>query len=189
MWQYDGVGRVWTGSKIDKFVKSSEIASICPLAVDILWNFWYCDGVRKVVPIFGKQAIPDGLMCSAMYPSPSACRRLVVLSPPYTTGHFPGGVLKVHQTLILSIRLLPLHEMLTTPILPLQQTFPTAIKSQPRIFRRVPLGLCPTTRRFLSISRLILRPSTSLLRTKSEEAPMATTALYAIRRHRFPFNS
>ena len=127
-------GRVWIGSKIDKFVKSSEIVNIFRLAVDILQNFWYCDGVRKVVPIFGKQVIPDGLMCSAMNPSPSACRRLAVLSPPYTTGHFPGGVLKVHQTLTLSIQLLPLHEMLTMLILPLQQTFQTEIKSQPRIF-------------------------------------------------------
>ena len=66
MWQYDEVRRVWTGSEVCKFVKSSEIVSICQLAVDILWNFWYCDGVRKVVPIFGKQVIPDGLMCSAM---------------------------------------------------------------------------------------------------------------------------
>ena len=54
MWQYDEAGRVWTGSKIDKFVKSSEIVDICRLAVDILQNFCYCDGVRKVVPIFGK---------------------------------------------------------------------------------------------------------------------------------------
>ncbi len=66
MWQYDEVGRVWTGSKTDKFVKSSEIVNISRLSVDILQNFWYCDGVRKVVPIFGKQVIPDGLMCSAM---------------------------------------------------------------------------------------------------------------------------
>ena len=80
MWQYDEVGQVWTGSKIDKFVKSSEIVDICRLAVDILQNFCYCDGVRKVIPTLGKQVIPDGLMCSAMYPSPSACRQ--VLSPP-----------------------------------------------------------------------------------------------------------
>ena len=66
MWQYDEAGRVWTGSKIDKFVKSSEIVNIRRLAVDILQNFWYCDGVRKVVPTLGKQVIPDGLMCSAM---------------------------------------------------------------------------------------------------------------------------
>ena len=50
IWQYDEVGRVWADSKTDKFVKSSEIVNICLLAVDILWNFWYCDGVRKVVP-------------------------------------------------------------------------------------------------------------------------------------------
>ena len=54
IWQYDEAGRVWTGSKIDKFVKSSEIVNISRLSVDILQNFWYCDGVRKVVPIFGK---------------------------------------------------------------------------------------------------------------------------------------
>ena len=66
IWQYDEVGRVWTGSKIDKFVKSSEIVNIFRLVVDILQNFWYCDGVRKVVPTLGKQVIPDGLMCSAM---------------------------------------------------------------------------------------------------------------------------
>ena len=77
--QYAQIQSLWTGSEVCKFVKSSEIVSICPLAVDILWNFWYCDGVRKVVPTLGKQVIPDGLMCSAMYPSPSACRRL--LSP------------------------------------------------------------------------------------------------------------
>ena len=35
IWQYDEVGRVWIGSKIDKFVKSSEIVAICRLAVDI----------------------------------------------------------------------------------------------------------------------------------------------------------
>ena len=46
--QYGEAGRVWTDSKIDKFVKSSEIVNIRPLAVDILQNFWYCDGVRKV---------------------------------------------------------------------------------------------------------------------------------------------
>ena len=66
IWQYGEAGQAWTGSKTDKFVKSSEIVDICPLAVDILQNFWYCDGVKKVVPIFGKQVIPDGLMCSAM---------------------------------------------------------------------------------------------------------------------------
>ena len=66
IWQYGELGRVWIGSKIDKFVKSSEIVNICRLAVDILQNFWYCDGVRKVVPTLGKQVIPDGLMCSAM---------------------------------------------------------------------------------------------------------------------------
>ena len=66
IWQYDEVGWVWIGSKIDKFVKSSEIVNIFRLAVDILQNFWYCDGVRKVVPTLGKQVIPDGLMCSAM---------------------------------------------------------------------------------------------------------------------------
>ena len=66
IWQYDEVGRVWTGSKIDKFVKSSEIVNIFRLVVDILQNFWYCDGTRKVVPTLGKQVIPDGLMCSAM---------------------------------------------------------------------------------------------------------------------------
>ena len=66
MWQYDEVGQVWTGSKIDKFVKSSKIVNIFRFAVDILQNFWYCDGVRKVVPTLGKQVIPDGLMCSAM---------------------------------------------------------------------------------------------------------------------------
>ena len=59
-------GRVWIGSKIDKFVKSSEIVNIFRLAVDILQNFWYCDDVRKVVPTLGKQVISDGLMCSAM---------------------------------------------------------------------------------------------------------------------------
>ena len=64
--QYGEAGQAWTGSKTDKFVKSSEIVDICRLAVDILWNFWYCDGVRKVVPTLGKQVIPDGLMCSAM---------------------------------------------------------------------------------------------------------------------------
>ena len=64
--QYAQIQSLWTDSKIDKFVKSSEIVNICRLAVDILQNFWYCDGVRKVVPIFGKQVIPDGLMCSAM---------------------------------------------------------------------------------------------------------------------------
>ena len=66
MWQYDETGWVWTGSKVHKFVESSEIVNICRLAVDILWNFWYCDGVRKVVPTLGKQVIPDRLMCSAM---------------------------------------------------------------------------------------------------------------------------
>ena len=66
VWQYDEAGRVWTGSKVCKFVKSSEIVNICRLAVDIWQNFWYCDGVRKVVPTLGKQVIPDGLMCSAM---------------------------------------------------------------------------------------------------------------------------
>ena len=66
MWQYDEAGRVWTGSKIDKIVKSSEIVDICRLAVDILQNFCYCDGVRKAIPTLGKQVIPDGLMCSAM---------------------------------------------------------------------------------------------------------------------------
>jgi len=66
MWQYDEAGRVWIGSKIDKFVKSSEIINIFRFAVDILQNFWYCDGVRKVVPTLGKQVIPDELMCSAM---------------------------------------------------------------------------------------------------------------------------
>ena len=66
IWQYDEVGWVWIGSKIEKFVKSSEIVNIFRLAVDILQNFWYCDGVRKVVPTLGKQVIPDGLMCSAM---------------------------------------------------------------------------------------------------------------------------
>ena len=66
MWQYDEVGRVWTGSKTDKFVKISEFVNICRLAVDILRNFWYCDGVSKVVATLGKQVIPDGLMCSAM---------------------------------------------------------------------------------------------------------------------------
>ena len=64
IWQYDEAGLVWTGSKIDKFVKSSEIVNIFRLVVDILQNFWYCDGTRKVVPTLGKQVIPDGLMCS-----------------------------------------------------------------------------------------------------------------------------
>ena len=54
IWQYDEVGRVWIDSKIDKFVKSSEIVNIFRLTVDILQNFWYYDGVRKVVPILGK---------------------------------------------------------------------------------------------------------------------------------------
>ena len=66
IWQYDEARRVWTGSKIDKFVKSSEIVNIFRFVVDILQNFWYCDSVRKVVPTLGKQVIPDGLMCSAM---------------------------------------------------------------------------------------------------------------------------
>ena len=66
IWQYDEAGLVWTGSKIDKFVKSSEIVNIFRFAVDILQNFWYYDDVRKVVPTLGKQVIPDGLMCSAM---------------------------------------------------------------------------------------------------------------------------
>ena len=35
IWQYDEARRVWTGSKIDKFVESSEIVDICRLAVDI----------------------------------------------------------------------------------------------------------------------------------------------------------
>ena len=64
--QYAQIQSLWTGSEVCKFVKSSEIVNICRLAVDILWNFWYCDGVRKVVPTLGKQVIPDGLMCSAM---------------------------------------------------------------------------------------------------------------------------
>ena len=66
IWQYDEARRVWTGLKVCNFVKSSEIVNICPLAVDILQNFWYCDGVRKVVPTLGKQVIPGELMCSAM---------------------------------------------------------------------------------------------------------------------------
>ena len=82
--QYAQIQSLWTGSEVCKFVKSSEIASICPLAVDILQNFWYCDGARKVLPTLGKQVIPDGLMCSAMYPSPSACRRLLLSPPGFT---------------------------------------------------------------------------------------------------------
>ena len=46
--QYAQIQSLWTGSEVCNFVKSSEIVNIFPLAVDILWNFWYCDGVRKV---------------------------------------------------------------------------------------------------------------------------------------------
>ena len=48
IWQYDELGRVWTGSKVCKFVKNSEIGS------RLQWSWlWSC-------------------------PSPSACRRIPV---------------------------------------------------------------------------------------------------------------
>ena len=98
--QYAQIQSLWTGSEVCKFVKSSEIVNICRLSVDILQNFWYCDGVRKVVPTLGKQVIPDGLMCSAMYPSPSACRRLLPVLWMDIMELYPAPAIKIPRLLL-----------------------------------------------------------------------------------------